>query len=89
MRPQIALYAAAFGGGVVAATWQPGNPSLLTKGYQGVVTQVAFGVCANWLGEFAPDIKRVLRKNKAGNPSRSEKNLPAPPSLQPSEFGLV
>jgi len=67
MRPQIALYAAAFGGGVVAGTWQPGNPSLLTKGYQGVVTQVAFGVCSNWLGEFAPDIKRVVRKNKAGN----------------------
>jgi hypothetical protein len=67
MRPQIALYAGAFGGGVIAGSWQPANQSLLTKGYQGVVTQVIFGVCANWIGEFAPDIKRVLRRNKAGN----------------------
>lgn len=66
-RPQLALYAAAFGGGVIAATWQPENPSLLTKGYQGVVTQAVFGVCANWLGEFAPDIMRRLKKKNAGN----------------------
>jgi hypothetical protein len=65
MRPQLALYAGAFGGGVLAGTWQPENPSLLTKGYQGVITQAAFGVSANWLGEFAPDIKRRLRKGKA------------------------
>jgi hypothetical protein len=65
MRPQLALYAGAFGGGVLAGTWQPENPSLLTKGYQGVITQVAFGVGGNWLGEFVPDIKRRLRKDKA------------------------
>ena len=63
MRPQFALYAGAFGAGVIAGTWQPGNTSL-PKGYQGVITQVIFGVCANWLGEFAPDIKRVLAKKK-------------------------
>ncbi|HTV06976.1 MAG TPA: hypothetical protein VME86_16525 [Acidobacteriaceae bacterium] len=65
IRPQLALYAGAFGAGVIAGTWQPGSPSLLTKGYQGVVTQAAFGVCANWLGEFMPDIMRVLKKKKA------------------------
>jgi len=68
------MYAGAFGGGVIAGTWPPGNVSLLTKGYQGVVTQAAFGVCANWLGEFAPDIKRVLHKKKDGN-SATEKQL--------------
>jgi hypothetical protein len=65
LRPQFGMYAGAFGGGVISATWQPDNPSLLTRGYQGVVTQAIFGVCANWLGEFAPDIKRVLKGKKA------------------------
>ena len=67
MRPQIAMYAGAFGAGIIAGTWQPGSPGLLTKGYQGVVTQAAFGVCANWIGEFVPDIKRVLQKKKNAN----------------------
>ena len=64
LRPQLGMYFGAFGGGVIAGTWQPDKPNLLTKGYQGAVTQAIFGVCANWLGEFAPDIKRVLKKDK-------------------------
>jgi hypothetical protein len=64
LRPQFGMYLGALGGGVIAGTWQPDKPNLLTKGYQGVVTQAIFGVCANWLGEFAPDIKRVLKGNK-------------------------
>ncbi len=62
--PQFALYGAAFSVGVVAGTWTAGNPNLVAKGYQGVTTQAVFGICANWLGEFAPDIKRILRRNK-------------------------
>jgi hypothetical protein len=64
LRPQLGMYAGAFGAGVVAGTWTPANPDLVAEGYQGVVTQVIFGVCANWLGEFAPDVKRMLQKNK-------------------------
>jgi hypothetical protein len=68
LRPQFASYAGAFGARVIAGTWQPRSPNLLTNGYQGVITQAAFGICANWLGEFAPDIKHVLKKeNKTGN----------------------
>ena len=52
LRPQFAMYAGAFGGGVIAGTWLPYNPGLLTKGYQGVTTQAIFGVCANWLVKF-------------------------------------
>ena len=66
LRPQLGMYVGAFGAGVLAGTWQPDRPNLATKGYQGVITQAIFGVCANWLGEFAPDIKRVLKRNKAG-----------------------
>jgi hypothetical protein len=71
-RPQLAMYAGAFGAGVIAGTWQPDNPSLVTKGYQGMVTQAIFGLCANWIGEFAPDIKRVL-KGKQGRKTTEKK----------------
>ena len=66
LRPQLALYAGAFGAGVIAGTWAPASPDLLDKGYQSVITQAVYGVCAHWLGEFAPDIKRILQRNKSG-----------------------
>jgi hypothetical protein len=67
IRPQIMSYAAAFGAGVTVASWEPDNPSVLTKGYQSMVTQAWVGVVVDALAEFAPDIKRMLHKNKAGN----------------------
>jgi hypothetical protein len=65
IRPQIMSYAAAFGAGVTVASWEPNYPSVLPKGYQSVVTQAWVGVVVDALAEFAPDIKRMLKKNKA------------------------
>jgi hypothetical protein len=45
-------------------TWQPGNPSWSTKGYQGAVTQIFVGIGINWISEFAPEIMRVLHRKK-------------------------
>jgi hypothetical protein len=42
-----------------------GKPSVLTKGYQSVVTQAWVGVVIDGIAEFAPDIKRMLHKNEA------------------------
>jgi hypothetical protein len=64
IRPQIMSYAAAFGAGVTVASWEPNDTSVLTKGYQSVVTQAWVGVVVDALAEFAPDIKRMLHKNK-------------------------
>ena len=64
IRPQIMSYAAAFGAGVTVASWEPNYPSVLPKGYQSVVTQAWVGVLVDALAEFAPDIKRMLHKNK-------------------------
>jgi hypothetical protein len=64
LRPQIMPYVASFGAGAIVATWQPGNPSLVVKGYQGVLTQVWVGSFIYLLGEFAPDVMRKLHKNK-------------------------
>ena len=65
IRPQIMSYAAAFGAGVTVASWEPNNPSVLPKGYQSVLTQAWVGVVVDALAEFAPDIKRMIHKNKA------------------------
>jgi hypothetical protein len=34
------------------------------RGYQAAITQVFVGMGINWLGEFAPEIVRVVRKKK-------------------------
>ena len=68
LRPQLMPYVSAFSASALATTWQPGNPSWEVKGYQAVVTQFFVGAGINWLGEFAPEITRVLRKNKRNKP---------------------
>lgn len=64
LRPQLFPYVGAFTGSVVATTWQPGTPRWEVKGYQAVITQVPVGIGTNWLGEFAPEIVRILRRSK-------------------------
>jgi hypothetical protein len=56
-------YAAAFSAAVTSASWQPGT-NLVVKGYQGAITQLAVGIGVNWLAEFGPDIKQILRIGK-------------------------
>lgn len=72
IRPQVPLYAAAFGAGVVAATWTP-NHDLLTLGAHGVLTQAGFGIVANTIGEFWPDIERLWKHKKSGS-AATQKN---------------
>jgi len=62
LRPQVMPYLGAFSGAALATTWQPGNPSWQVRGYQAAITQVFVGIGINWLGEFAPDIVRLVRK---------------------------
>lgn len=64
MRPNIMPFAAAFGAGVIGATWNPNNPTITVKGYQSVITQAWVGVVINSIGEFAPDVKKKLRRHK-------------------------
>ena len=45
------FYAAAFGAGVIAGTWNPSH-GLLTTGGVGALTQVGFGILANVFGDF-------------------------------------
>ncbi len=72
LRPQIMPYAAAFGAGAITATWEPADTEVLTKGYQSAVTQAWWGSMSNFIGEFAPDVMRKLRKPKKGTPPQVE-----------------
>jgi hypothetical protein len=60
--PQIALYAGAMGAGIIASVWKPGRSDPWRSGYQATWTQAAFGSLTNVLGEFAPDIGRMLKR---------------------------
>lgn len=64
LRPQLFPYLGAFTGSVIATTWQPGAPKWQVKGYQAVITQLPVGIGIYWVGEFAPEIVRVLRRSK-------------------------
>jgi len=61
LRPQFALYGAAFGAGMLSSLWKP-NGRLWTNGWQGVQTQVGLGMLSNWIAEFAPEIERRLKR---------------------------
>jgi hypothetical protein len=63
-RPQLAMYGGAMGAGMVASTWKPGGKKPWVEGYQSMVTQAAFGSFANIIGEFAPEIGRLLKRKK-------------------------
>jgi hypothetical protein len=64
LRPNIMPFAAAFGAGVIGATWNPNKPTFVVKGYQSILTQAWVGVVVNNIGEFAPDIKKTFSKRK-------------------------
>ncbi len=67
LRPQFASYGAALTAGMISNTWKP-RRDVWGDGYRSVMTQAAFGVLSNWIGEFAPEIVRVLRRNNSTAP---------------------
>lgn len=63
VRPQIALYAAALAAGAISSTWKPGPSEPWRNAYQAMFTQVIFGSLANLVGEFAPEINHLIKRN--------------------------
>lgn len=59
-RPQLALYAGAFAGGVISTTWRPSKYGVLANGAFAMVGQAAYGSLLNVFIEFAVDINRRL-----------------------------
>jgi hypothetical protein len=67
LRPQFALYGAAFTAGAISSAWKP-RTEFWEQGAHGVLTQAAFGLISNWVGEFSPEIKRVLHRKSHSTP---------------------
>jgi hypothetical protein len=59
LRPQFALYGAAFASGMISSAWKP-RTEIWEQGARGMLTQAEFGLISNWIGEFSPEISRVL-----------------------------
>lgn len=64
LHPQIALYGAALGAGMVSSLWKP-QGKLWTEGWHCVLTQATFGMLSNWTAEFAPEIRRKWKHLKS------------------------
>jgi hypothetical protein len=64
-RPQLALYAGALGSGAISSLWFPGKPKPWVEGYQSMITQAGWGLATNWVGEFAPEISRIVKRKKS------------------------
>jgi len=64
LRPQFALYGAAFASGMIASTWKP-RTEIWHQGSYAMLTQAGFGSLTNWIGEFAPEIRRFLYGERA------------------------
>jgi len=60
-RPQLAMYGAAFGSGIISTAWKPEPLHALSNGADGMLNQAIWGTLSNLVGEFAPEIKRILK----------------------------
>jgi len=63
-RPQIGLYAGAFGGGMISAAWKPRPVNPFVQGAWGVVGQAGYGTLLNFFIEFAGEINRKIGSNQ-------------------------
>lgn len=64
LRPQLGLYAGAFGGGVISAAWKPAPRNALTEGTRAALEQGGYGALLNLFIEFAGDINKKLGSKK-------------------------
>ncbi len=64
LRPQLALYGGAFGGGLISSVWKPHPRNALADGGWAVLGQAGYGSLLNIFIEFSTDINRKLGVKK-------------------------
>jgi DNA mismatch repair ATPase MutL len=64
LRPQWALYAGAFSGGVISGAWRPKPRNALRDGGWAVAGQAGYGVALNLFIEFSDDFNRKIRPKR-------------------------
>jgi hypothetical protein len=60
LRPQLALYGGAFGGGLVSDAWKPKPRSAFAEGGRAMAGQALYGSALNFFIEFAGDINHKI-----------------------------
>lgn len=68
LRPQWALYAGAFGGGLISSTWKPHPRNGFAEGGRAMLGQAGYGALLNLFIEFAGDINRKIGARRNGAP---------------------
>jgi len=63
-RPQLGLYAGAFGGGLISTVWKPHPRNAFAEGGRAMAGQAAYGTLLNLFIEFAGEINRKLGAKK-------------------------
>jgi hypothetical protein len=58
LRPQLALYGGAFGGGLLSTAWKPSPKDTWKNGGWAVLGQAAYGSLVNLITEFSTEINR-------------------------------
>jgi hypothetical protein len=58
LRPQLALYGGAFGGGMISAAWKPPGQNVFAQGALGMAGQLGWGTLLNFITEFSTEINR-------------------------------
>jgi hypothetical protein len=67
LRPQWALYAGAFGGGLISTAWKPKPRNAFAEGGRAAAEQGGFGVALNVFIEFAGEINQKIREKTNPN----------------------
>jgi len=66
LRPQWALYAGSFGGGLISTAWKPHPRNAFAEGGRAMLGQAGYGALLNLFIEFAGDINRKIGARRAG-----------------------
>jgi hypothetical protein len=64
LRPQLALYGGAFGGGLISTAWKPHPRNGFAEGGRAMAGQAAYGALLNFFIEFSANINRKLGARK-------------------------
>jgi hypothetical protein len=70
LRPQWALYAGAFGGGLISTAWKPKPRNAFAEGGRAAAEQGGYGVALNFFIEFAGEINRKIGGRGTAPPSK-------------------
>jgi len=68
LRPQLGLYAGAFGGGMISTAWKPDPHNVFVEGALGMAGQAGYGALWNFFLEFYRDINRKIGGRRAASP---------------------